>query len=81
MRGRYKMQFRVFAVLDKPSHFYYFNCDEEGEPFLEQMQEREDFEKCMNGTYNVKDLGIKKMRDMDEEWLQDMNEKIWLRRN
>ena len=75
------MQFRVFAVLDKPSHFYYFNCDEEGEPFLEQMQEREDFEKCMNGTYNVKDLGIKKVGDMNEEWLQDMNEKIWLRRN
>jgi len=75
------MQFRVFAVLDKPNHFYYFSCDEEGEPYLDSVQERDDFGSCMNGTYNVKDLGVKKMRDIDEEWLQDMNEKIWLRRN
>ena len=75
------MQFRVFAVLDKPKNFYYFNCDENGEPYLDSVQEKDDFEKCMNGTYNVKDLGVKGISELDEEWLKEMNEKIWLRRN
>ena len=71
------MQFRVFAALDKPKSFYYFNCDEDGEPYLDSVQEKDDFEKCRNNIYDVKDLGVKKLSEMDDEWLENINKELW----
>ena len=54
------MQFRVFAALDKPKHFYYFNCDEEGEPYLDSVQEKDDFEKLHSEVFTIADKEYKK---------------------